>query len=233
MDASSKVALVTGASSGLGAALVAELVERGQSVVAVGRDRGRLEAVAARAGRNRVSLHTCDLGAYNEVTALVRETLERGPVKYLFHSAGAPAFARLSDIDDKLLQQALSAGLCGLVYLSSLLVGPMKEQGAGSIVGILSTSALTGRPDEGAYAAAKWGGRGFLECLRADCKGTGVNVISVFPGGMNTPFWSKQSHLNPDLGTYMDPREVARPVVDAAMGIGSLGFVSSLTIERS
>jgi short-subunit dehydrogenase len=232
MDASRRVALVTGASSGLGAALVAELVERGEHVVAVGRDRGRLEAVAARAGGDRVTLHICDLGRYDEVVALVRKTLEGGPVRYLFHSAGAPAFARPSDIDDELLKQALSASLCGLVYLSSLLVGPMKEQGTGSIVGILSTAALTGRPDEGAYAAAKWGCRGFLECLRADCKKSGVKVISVYPGGMNTAFWSKQSHLDPDLSTYMEPREVARPIVDAAMGIGTLGFVSSLTIER-
>jgi hypothetical protein len=129
-------------------------------------------------------------------------------------------------------KQALSANLRGLVYLSSLLVSPMKAAREGSIVGILSTAALNGRPDEGAYAAAKWGARGYLECLRADCKGTGVSVISVFPGGMNTEFWSKQSHLAPDLGTYMDPREVARPVVEAAMGIGALGFISTLTIER-
>ena len=232
MSGTSNVAVVTGAGSGLGAALVTELVERGQKVIAVGRRRPELEAVAARAGSDKVDIRTCDVGDYAAVVSLVQTTLEQGPVRYLFHSAGAPAFARPADIDDKLLEQALSANLRGLVYLSSLLVAPMKAARGGAIVGILSTAALNGRPDEGAYAAAKWGARGFLECLRADCKGTGVSVISVFPGGMNTEFWSKQSHLAPDLGTYMDPQEVARPVVEAAMGIGALGFISTLTIER-
>lgn len=232
MSRSPNVALVTGASSGLGAALVTELVERGQKVIAVARRLRELEIVAAHAGGNQVDVRECDVGNYQAVTSLVREILETGPVRYFFHSAGSPAFARPADIDDKLLGQALSANLCGLVYLSSLLVGPMKELGAGSIVGILSTAALYGRPDEGAYAAAKWGARGFLECLRADCKGTGVSVLSVFPGGMNTPFWSKQSHLAPDVGTYMDPGEVAPAIVDAAMGTSAHGFTSSLTIER-
>lgn len=232
MNASTEIALVTGASSGLGAEVVVELAERGNKVVAVGRDRSQLETVAQRVGGNGVIINTCDVGEYSQVVKLVGQVQEHGPVRYFFHCAGAPAFARPSDIDDRLLNQAFSGNLCGLIYLSSLLVESMKDRRKGSIVGILSTAALTGRPDEGAYAAAKWGGRGFLECLRADCKNTGVNVISVFPGGMNTPFWSKQSHLAPDLGTFMDPREVARPIVDAAMGIGSLGFVSSLTIER-
>lgn len=230
MNKSSNVAVVTGAGSGLGAALVTELVARGKHVVAIGRNRARLDAIAAT--NERVTVRACDVSNYGEVTALVRELLDRGPIGYLFHSAGTPAFARPSDINESLLEQALSANLRGLIYLASLLVEPMKAQGQGAIVGILSTAALTGRRDEGAYAAAKWGARGFLECLRADCKGTGVNIISVFPGGMNTPFWSKQSHLDPDLKTYMDPRDVAIPIVDTVMQTGSSGFVTSLTIER-
>jgi uncharacterized protein len=230
-DASSR-AIVTGGGSGLGAALVVDLVRRGQRVVSVGRRRDALEAVASRVGTGHVDVEPCDLGDYAAVARLVHKTLDRGPVAQLFHAAGSPAFARPNQIDAALVEQALSANLYGLMYLSALLVDPMKKQGFGAIVGILSTTALTGRPDEAAYAAAKWGARGFLECLRADCKGTGVRVISVFPGGMNTPFWSKQSHVAPNLENWMDPVDVARPIVDAAMGVGPHGFISSLTIER-
>jgi uncharacterized protein len=233
VNESSCVAIVTGGGSGLGAALVGELVRRGQRVVSVGRRRDALEAAALRAGASQVDVEPCDLSDYAAVAHLVRKTLERGPVACLFHAAGSPAFARPNQIDAALVEQALSANLCGLIYLSALLVDPMKKQGTGAIVGILSTTALTGRPDEGAYAAAKWGARGFLECLRADCKGTGVRVISVFPGGMNTPFWSKQSHFTPNLETWMDPTDVAHPIVEAAMGLGPHGFISSLTIERA
>ena len=108
----------------------------------------------------------------------------------------------------------------------------MKAQGHGTIVGVLSTAALNGRPDEAAYAAAKWGARGFLECLRADCRGSGVRVISVFPGGMKTPFWTRQSYLLPKLETYMDPTDVAAIIVRAITDTKPIGYVSSITIER-
>ena len=226
------VALVTGASSGLGAEVTVALARRGCSVIAVGRDRERLADVAARAGEGVEPLAGGDLGDYEAVAALTDEVLRRGPVHSLVHAAGGPAFSAIADIDGVLLDEALSANLRGLVFLSARLVEPMKQRGGGTIVGVLSTAALTGRAQEGAYAAAKWAARGFLECLRADCKGTGVRVISVFPGGMRTPFWSRQAHLSPDLETYMDPAQVAVPIVDAVLGTGGAGYVSTLVIER-
>lgn len=226
------VALVTGASSGLGAEIALALGTRGCQVIGVGRDEDALAAVAARSEGTFRQKVVGDLGVYDQVVALTQDVLHEGPVDYFVHAAGGPGFSSVANIDGPLLDQALSANLRGLVFLAARLVEPMKERGRGSIVGIISTAALTGRPDEGAYAAAKWGARGFLECLRADCKGTGVRVVSVFPGGLNTPFWARQSHLQPNLATYMDPSAIAPPIVDAVLGIDAGGFTSHLTIER-
>lgn len=232
MSEPGSLALVTGASSGLGAELALGLARRGCRVIAVGRDHTRLAAVAERAEGRIEPMKVADLGVGENVDALIGDVLAHGPIEYFVHAAGSPAFSSVADIDDALLEDALAANLLGLIHLSARIVGPMKRRGSGAIVGILSTAALTGRADEGAYAAAKWGARGFLECLRADCKGSGVRVISVFPGGMNTPFWSKQNHLSPKLETYMDAAAVAEPIVSTVLAEDAVGYTSTLTIER-
>lgn len=226
------LALVTGASSGLGAELALSLARCGCHVVAVGRDHARLSAVAERADGRVEPVTVADLGTGEDADALIRDVSSRGPIEYLVYAAGSPAFSSVADIDDAMLDYALAGNLRGLIHLSTRVVGPMKRRGSGAIVGILSTAALTGRADEGAYAAAKWGARGYLECLRAACKGSGVRVISVFPGGMNTPFWSKQSHLSPKLETYMNAATVAEQIVSTVLTEDAIGYTSTLTIER-
>lgn len=217
--------VVTGANSGLGAAIASELTARGHHVIGIARHCTSSLTAAA-------DLRDCDVADYSQVTRLIDELRGRYEIEYLFNVAGGPGFCAISDIDNAILDEALAGNLYGLVYMSAGLVADMKRSGRGSIVGILSTAALTGRPDEGPYTAAKWGARGFLEALRADCKGTGVRVISVYPGGMNTPFWKHQSHLHPKLDTYMDPADVAKQVIDVAVAPYTVGHVSSLTIER-
>jgi uncharacterized protein len=216
--------VVTGASSGLGAAIAARLTARGHCVVGVAR-RGTSNTTVA-------EMRSCDISDYSQVKRLTDDLQDRYAIEYLFNVAGSPGFCAISDIDDAVLDETLSGNLYGLVYMSACLVTGMKQAGHGAIVGILSTAALTGRPDEGPYTAAKWGARGFLEALRADCKGTGVHVVSIYPGGMNTPFWQHQSHLNPKVETYMDPTDVAKQVIDTVVTSYTVGHASSLTIER-
>lgn len=232
MNKQTDVAIVSGASSGLGRAIVLNLVSRGWNVAALARDAKRLESVAQEAGAEFVSVFPCDIGEYEQVRTTANRISNQFSIKHLFNVAGAPAYSKITEIDGKLLDQALSANLRGVVLLTSQCLAQLKLHVPSSVVTVMSTAALTGRPNEGAYTAAKWGARGFMECLKADCKGSGVRAISVFPGGLRTPFWQKESCLRPSLDGFMDPQEVAVPIVDAALGIGAIGYVGSLTIER-
>ena len=86
---------------------------------------------------------------------------------------------------------------------------PRFQNDGGTIVNILSTAALIGKPNESVYCAAKWGARGYTESLKAEAKGTKARIISVAPGGMDTPFWSERR------ADFMDPKDIAAIVVDA------------------
>jgi short-subunit dehydrogenase len=107
----------------------------------------------------------------------------------------------------------------------------MRSGGGGTIVSVLSSAALVGRADEAVYCAAKWGARGFMEALRVALKGTPFRTLTVYPGGMRTPFWSPGSGMSPDLGTYMDPGDVARQILRVVLDPGA-AHVTEMTISR-
>ncbi len=100
---------------------------------------------------------------------------------------------------------------------------PRFTRDGGTIINILSTAGLTPKPGESVYCAAKWGARGYTEVLQMEAKGTRARVISVAPGGMQTPFWEHARE------GFMDPLEVARVVVQA---LDSTLNVTSVVIER-
>lgn len=81
------------------------------------------------------------------------------------------------------------------------------------------------------YCAAKWGARGFTEAIKAATKGTKTKVLGVYPGGMNTDFWSSECGMTPDVTKFMKPEEVAEEIVHAVLEKKSM-YVSDLTIDR-
>lgn len=224
-------AVVSGAASGLGKSITTELIKQGLNVIAIGRGEEQLKLLETDIDSPKLSTYLCDVGEYEQVLSTVNKINQKFSVKYLFNVAGSPAFSHISDIDDMLLDEALSGSLKGVVYLSSLLLKEIQKT-TGSILTVLSSTALTGRPEEAAYAASKWGARGFMECLKAECKGTGTRVISAFPGGIKTPFWDKEEFLTPNIESFMEPDDIAIQLVQASRGIGSNGYVSSIIIER-
>ena len=100
----------------------------------------------------------------------------------------------------------------GVVYGSKVALVRMKKQKAGVIINILSTAALEGKPDLSAYAASKFAALGFTQSLRAEVKLSGINVISVYPGGMRTNFFDEQKPS--DYEQYQDPAIVAKGIID-------------------
>jgi uncharacterized protein len=216
LEATDGYALVTGAGGGLGSALARRLAAR-RPVVLAGRNAARLAVVAAESPAGRALPVVCDVSDADAVAAAFdagRRWAGSGP-GLVICCAGSGAFGPVERTTPQEVRETLSGGLLGTIFVAQRAFAEMKAAGGGTICAVLSTDALTVRPGEAVYCAAKWGARGFIEALRAEAWGTGVSVVAVYPGGMRTPFWNDGNAAGKDTSAFMDPDEVAETVVEA------------------
>jgi short-subunit dehydrogenase len=225
-------AAVTGGSSGLGFALAERLAADGRPVFVLGRDRRRLEDAAGRlAGAGaEVRWISCDVSDADQVRGAFDEIGRSGPLAFLFNVAGVGRFGPAEDLTTPMIEEVLAGNLTGLMLATAAAL-PLLRASGGTIVSVLSSAALVGRPDQAVYCAAKWGARGFMEALRAELRGTGLRTLTVYPGGMRTSFWSADAGLAPDLSTYMDPGAVATQILRVALDPGG-AHVTEMSIAR-
>jgi NAD(P)-dependent dehydrogenase (short-subunit alcohol dehydrogenase family)/GNAT superfamily N-acetyltransferase len=221
-----RVAVVTGASSGLGLSISGELLGQGIKVVGVAR-RQRSESAELGGGftlvLGDVALDETAEEAFNTAAAL-------GANDILVNCAGAGVFGSAGTNTRADLDRVLAGSLLGTILFSEQAV--KRFTSGGTIMNVMSTAALVGRADESIYCASKWGARGYTESIRAELKGRGIRVMAAYVGGMNTPFWSEAQGSTTDCSKFMDPGEVACMIVAAILDSGS-GYVSDLTINRT
>lgn len=226
--------VISGGGSGLGMALAKEAHERNRNVIILGRDEGKLIHAAGHIMENTsdgiIIPFRCDITSQEDVDILCGFIMENGyHVDFLFNSAGAGLFGNASGNRSPRVEEILGSNLTGMIILTSALLGITPKEEAITIVNIMSTSALIGRATETVYCAAKWGARGFTEALRAELKATNRKVVAVYPGGMNTPFWSEAK--GKDVSDFMDPADVAGQIAHAVFTEKKL-MVTDLTINR-
>ena len=202
------VAIVTGGTSGLGAAIAEKLRERGMSVVTVSR---REEADV-----------TGDASHEDTVARTVAHAESLGDITLLVNCAGVGIFGAAGSYDEADVRRIIDANLVSMILFCDELF-PRFTRDGGTIVNVLSTAALVAKPGESVYCAAKWGARGYTDVLKAEAKGTRARVISVAPGGMQTPFWSHERE------GFMEPSAIARVIVEA---LDAPVNVNSIVIER-
>ena len=216
-------AIVTGGATGLGYALTEELLKRGYEVCILGRRESKLaeakDSFAVQYG-DRIQYVVGNISDEDFVNNLYANFENKGKhIQYLFNCAGTGQFGAVESNTRRMIDITLEASLIGLILMSSRAVKHMKETG-GVIINIMSTAALRGKPGETVYCAAKWGARGFTEALREAVKGSKTKVISVYPGGMATDFWTPECGVEMDTSKFMKPAEVANTMLDAILPEG-------------
>lgn len=179
-------AVVTGASSGLGAIFADQLARRGLSLVLAGRDQARLSAVAQRVGQN-VELVAGDLGTDAGVEALVAH-LDGREIDVLVNNAGFGTYGPFAELDAGREHELLAVNVNALVRLTHAVLPGMLARGRGGILNVASTIAFQPGPYQATYGASKAFVLSLSQALWAETRGSGVTVTALCPGPTRTGF---------------------------------------------
>jgi uncharacterized protein len=182
-------ALVTGASSGIGAAIARQLAALGIDLVLTARRRDALEAVAASCKAVSVEIITADLGKPDAARGLWDAAIAGGPIDILINNAGFGYFRRFDEVDWARDAELVQLNITSLVALAKHFVDSRKSlSGRAHLVNIASTGAYQSVPNMALYAASKAFVRNFSEALHDEHRGTPLSVTCICPGGTDTAF---------------------------------------------
>ncbi len=209
-----KVAIVTGASRGIGKAISILLAQSGSRVVLAARSEPQLKSVSEEiSGQNGEALVIpTDLTVDKEMERLVQQTLkEWGSVDVLINNAGlgkvAPVVkAKVSDWDE-----TFRVNLRAPMFLSKLVLPTMMERGEGSIINISSVSGKSGQANGSAYSASKFGLMGFTQSLYEEVRNYGIRVSAICPGFVDTPMIPQMRRM--DRSKMIRPEDIAQTVL--------------------
>jgi short-subunit dehydrogenase len=190
MDLAGKTVWVTGASSGIGAALARRIAEKGATVVASARRRDRLEELRAACPGAFVHVLPMDLADTGSLPAVARKAQElAGPIDVLVNNAGLGQNSVALDTPTAIVEQIMRTNYLGPVTLAHALLPGMLERGAGQLVTVTSILGKFGIRRRSAYSASKHALHGYFDSLRVELRdlgATGVQVTLLCPGWVRT-----------------------------------------------
>ena len=185
-DLNGRVAAITGATSGIGAATARAFAAAGGSVVVGGRRRERLDELVAETGGVAVEFDVRDASGAHRLVEAALETY--GRLDALVACAGIGAYGGIMDLSDEQLGEMMDANVAGTVWPIRAAVPHFVEKGAGDIVIIASVAGLRGAGDEAVYAATKFAQVGLAGALDRELRSKGIRVSIIAPGGVATEF---------------------------------------------
>ena len=204
---------ITGASSGIGAALAQHYAALGATLGLAARRAAQMQTLAASLP-TQVSVYALDVTDSAALAAAAQDfILRHGVPDIVIANAGISAGTR-ADLaaDIAVLSDILRTNVVGLAATLQPFVAPMRERGSGALVGIASVAGFRGLPGAGAYSASKSAAITWLEALRIELHGSGVDVITICPGFIATPMSAVNRNPMPFL---LDAPEAARRIARA------------------
>jgi 3-oxoacyl-[acyl-carrier protein] reductase len=215
---SSRIAIVTGGSRGIGLAVAESLLREGASVVITGLDAGHLRsaeaALAASAdGGSRLLPLRADVRDSSEAERLVTAAVDRfGGLDILVNNAGVGTFVNVADMTLDQWHLVIETNLNGVFYCTRAAIPHMKTRGGGWVVNISSLAGKNAFPGGAAYCASKSGLNAFSEALMQEVRHDGIRVSYVMPGSVRTRFSSGGDQ--PGSEWKLAPEDVAQVVMD-------------------
>ncbi len=192
---SEKVAVITGASSGMGAELAGQLAQKGMRVALVARRTDRLEALADQIGQGggTASVHPCDVADRNCVASSCQEIIEQySQLDLLVNCAGYASHILFKDHDVDDIERMMLTNYMGTVYWIKQALPVMRDQGGGWILNFSSFAGLVPQVDEAAYTATKFAVTGLSEALACEFEPLGIHVMCVHPVLVRTEMFTPE-----------------------------------------
>lgn len=195
MKLTNRVAIVTGASSGIGKAIAIQLSKEGASLAVCARNRENLEEAAKEIGKGTLA-QTCDAADEAQVSRFVEAVHKKfGRIDILVNNAGEATSMPLKRMDSAFWHRIIAANLHSVYYFTSRTVPRMMETKYGRIINIASISGKVGDKYLSAYSAAKHAVLGFTKSLAIELLGTGITINAICPGFVDTPATEKNIKL--------------------------------------
>lgn len=209
MNLQNKIAIVTGASKGIGLAVTNLLLEEGMKVAGWSRTDPDL-------GDNNFLWVPCDVGSYQSVEEAFESTTQHfgKELALLINNAGLGYEGNLVDMPLEQWHQMMQVNVNGIFYCSRLAIPLMKEQGEGHIINLSSIAGTTGIEGMSGYCASKFAVRGLSQSLFKEIRKFGIKVTCINPGSVNTHFFDKIDSVTPN-GNMMRPQDVAEAILSA------------------
>jgi short-subunit dehydrogenase len=217
------IAIVTGATRGIGLSLAEALLRERMTVYAVGRDEKRLSEIATRLGHPLLHTHKLDVTDEAAFAALIADVIKtHGRIDWLVNNAGCLAGGELADMSAAQMKQLVDVNLWGVIFGSRLASVEMRKQHSGRIINVASMAGVLPVPFSAVYTATKHAVFGLSLALREELRpyGVGVHVVcpdlvatEIFDGSIDNEGYSYRQIVNRHMGRAISAEEAARHVI--------------------
>ncbi|MGD0546121.1 MAG: SDR family NAD(P)-dependent oxidoreductase [Candidatus Acidiferrales bacterium] len=225
-----KVALVTGASRGIGLAIARKLGELGAKLSLCARSADKLQNVAheLKGAGVEVIVVAADVTSGDDILSLVEETKQAfGTIDILVNNAGIGYFGPFYEANESNWDPVLDTNLKSVFLLSKEVAKGMIERRSGHIINIASLAGKNAFAGGAIYCASKWGLLGMTQCMAEDLRAHGIRVSAICPGTVATDF---SPHAGKDTSKMLQPEDIAQ-VVESIVTQAPQSFISEVLLR--